>query len=220
MLFQSTAARGGRHWVRSIRDHCQEVSIHARARRATIQFRNGATLRFMFQSTPARGGRRRVQALPGPGQGRFNPRPREAGDWSKAASTPPATWFQSTPARGGRRPSPPHPAPGKMCFNPRPREAGDERGVRDELARLKVSIHARARRATLSLATPCPLTERFQSTPARGGRRLRVDGQGPAPRGFNPRPREAGDTRRLGRPGPIEGFNPRPREAGDRAGEA
>jgi len=79
--------------------------------------------------------------------------------------------FQSTPARGGR-PAALDGLAAEVCFNPRPRAAGDFRDLQHENDQI-VSIHARARRATDGLG--CMLAGfGFQSTPARGGRRLLV----------------------------------------------
>jgi len=76
------------------------VSIHARARRATLVIAFDR-IELLFQSTPARGGRPAGATLGGEGD-----------------------LFQSTPARGGR----PRVLPmswQKSSFNPRPRAAGD-----------------------------------------------------------------------------------------------
>ena len=121
--------------------------------------------------------------------------------------------FQFTPARGGR------PAQQR----------------RDDYA-IRVSIHARAWRATAAFICPHGVNV-FQFTPARGGRpqsrRLRV-----AASGFNSRPRVAGDPLTALFPAPlrdvsiharawratfvvlvvggfVHGFNSRPRVAGD-----
>jgi len=164
------------------------VSIHARARRATVVGRSSTALVNMFQSTPARGGR--------PG---------------RPGMTILTGKFQSTPARGGRLAT-------SVALN---RTA-------------EVSIHARARRATVALAgfstvhlfqsTPArggrPATDEisigahlFQSTPARGGRRR----PGPSlrrPAMFQSTPARGG--RRPWPQCPLRCcFNPRPRAAGD-----
>jgi len=75
-------------------------------------------------------------------------------------------------------------------FNPRPRAAGDA-SASASVAGCVVSIHARARRATNPIPAPDQV-DRFQSTPARGGRRLPRRGFLEM-RCFNPRPRAAGD---------------------------
>ncbi len=99
----------------------------------------------VFQSTPARGGRRRL--APDRQRTCFNPRPRAAGDRRGVAVSMSITTFQSTPARGGRR----------CC------------GFSDR-CQLHVSIHARARGATID---------------SRDAAAQLVS--------FNPRPRAAGD---------------------------
>ena len=100
-----------------------EVSIHARARRATVAGPRTKLASSAFQSTPARGGRRQL-----------SPR------------VPRALPFQSTPARGGRHVLRRQHSP-SCSFNPRPRAAGDH-GACPHAAWRLVSIHARARRAT------------------------------------------------------------------------
>ena len=168
--FQSTPARGGRPWSTLPFVADEVVSIHARARRATILPPRSAPL--SFQSTPARGGRRLVPlSLFRFPDLSFNPRPRAAGDGEDRVPCSLAL-FQSTPARGGRRGQrllrgqlfylfQSTPARGgrqafmgrraaSFSFNPRPRAAGDagrSRTVTDQ----DVSIHARARRATSRL---------------------------------------------------------------------
>ena len=80
-----------------------------------------------------------------------------------------------------------------------------------EANRHAVSIHARTRRATMPARRS--LANKFQSTPARGGRRCR-----PSLRngGFNPRPHAAGDA--WVKCGNVpRSFNPRPHAAGDLA---
>jgi len=82
--------------------HERRVSIHARARRATL---------FGFIDIVA--------------MNRFNPRPRAAGD--ECSRQPTAK---------------------SQFFNPRPRAAGDVPDTRHAVGSVHVSIHARARRAT------------------------------------------------------------------------
>ena len=55
----------------------------------------------------------------------------------------------------------------------------------------------------------------LQSTPAHGGRPSYTVHNRTVKKGFNPRPRTAGDKRRLRRFGKRWSFNPRPRTAGD-----
>ncbi len=174
-------------------------------------------MRVSFQSTPARGGRHCMLPPCLGSLNSFNPRPRAAGD--ALLMTRPfasATMFQSTPARGGRR----------VLIAKRPKSA-------------KVSIHARARRAT-GVAV-CRLRRRtgFNPRPRAAGDLLHRPPRSAPGRSFNPRPRAAGDLlktmqtvygaakfqstpARGGRHGPAdthaggESFNPRPRAAGDR----
>jgi len=55
----------------------------------------------------------------------------------------------------------------------------------------------------------------FQSTPARGGRPENSPVVNSSAESFNPRPRAAGDKRRVKLMWERQGFNPRPRAAGD-----
>jgi hypothetical protein len=123
------------------------VSIHARAWRATTLGGDGILLNKLFQSTPALGGRRFRMAAAMRYSACFNPRPRMAGDLCHVAGQGNVQWFQSTPAHGGRH-------SGGQRFTGRP----------------PVSIHARAWRATVEQAVLFAHTEPFQSTPAHGGR--------------------------------------------------
>ena len=100
--FQSTPPRGGRRRMRAHGGVVIDVSIHARARRATVMPRAG-TCSGAFQSTPARGGRRggSVAAL---GNLQFQSTPPRGGRHERSgAPSPSCASFQSTPARGGRR---------------------------------------------------------------------------------------------------------------------
>ena len=122
----------------------------------------------------------------------FNPRPRTAGDRCRMWIMIVHCLFQSTPAHGGR-------------------QAAAEKYE----ARIKVSIHARARRATFLFfrnfapklcfnprprtagdaacsCVPAPLIV-FQSTPAHGGRLWLPNRYRSFCTSFNPRPRTAGD---------------------------
>ena len=163
--FQSTPARDGRPSSPTRTRPIRSVSIHARARRATQSSRMWcATSR--FQSTPARDGR--------PGM---------------ASCCVRDDWFQSTPARDGRPVSCCRKA-SRFCFNPRPRATGDKANAAAVLA-YTVSIHARARRATMHFSRQVNLQE-FQSTPARDGRRSATRAW-LTMRCFNPRPRATGD---------------------------
>ncbi len=100
--FQSTPARGGRHNATLAMKPFGDVSIHARARRATRSRKD--VLDKIKVSIHARA--RRATSAP------------------CAASYSPS--FQSTPARGGR-PSACRDDAARACFNPRPRAAGDGR---------------------------------------------------------------------------------------------
>jgi len=122
ILFQSTPARGGRPHVP-----------------------NSGAAQVVFQSTPARGGRRDgiVAWLADP---LFQSTPARGGRRQGRAASAIVREFQSTPARGGRPPAPE--SVRRHCrFNPRPRAAGDSGAVR-VYPDGRVSIHARARRAT------------------------------------------------------------------------
>ena len=138
----------------------RNVSIHARARRATFA-----------------GGRRRLDS-----------------------------GFQFTPAHDGRR------APGRCfgfddCFNSRPRTTGDHaRGATS--CSTRVSIHARARRATRCVCAT-RRARRFQFTPAHDGRPA-SSALTSATASFNSRPRTTGDNQSLSArtPGHLFQFTP------------
>ena len=123
------------------------ASIHAPAREATMATITPARPAIWFQSTPPHGrrhhGKHHVTRL----CESFNPRLRTGGDASRASSCMRSQLFQSTPPHGRRR-----------CFQWRSR------------LRLRVSIHASAREATIS---------RLHTFPHRAG--------------FNPRLRTGGD---------------------------
>ena len=130
-------------------------------------------------------------------------------------------------------------ATGTISFNPRPRAAGDL--IRAECRRMKkVSIHARAQRATffdyLALLVSCrfnprpraagdfplpqsiPLRQLFQSTPARSGRLLNAAGAGTAGL-FQSTPARSGRRDDIRAAITSLRFNPRPRAAGDTANQ-
>src|SRR5690606_13940825 len=138
---QFTPARSGRLDDLSGRMD-EQVSIHARAKRATSRHASNAVGR-LFQFTPARSGRLTRQAMARL-KWCFNSRPREAGD-VRVDTRRNLGRFQFTPARSGR--------PCCELFA----------GV------LQVSIHARAKRATETGEWDWPHFE-FQFTPARSGR--------------------------------------------------
>ena len=228
--FQFTPARGGRPAC-SLACAGRTVSIHARAWRATTRkllsrraccFNSrprvagdtpgmAARGRGAFQFTPARGGRpeRAAASLCGHGVSIHARAWRATLLLNKVITI---SEFQFTPARGGR-PSPCQMDPDGLLFQFTParggRPAHDETHALDRL----VSIHARAWRATSSLASLL-WKWAFQFTPARGGRRAwhpdcavfalvsiharawRATAASPARawrRGFNSRPRVAGD---------------------------
>ena len=149
LIFQSTLPRGERHDLITISDTPHPISIHAPARGATRQKREllqyfpisihaparGATsqprsrrLLLRFQSTLPRGERRSV--------------------------IPPTLHiviFQSTLPRGERRSSVQSYWLSLFHFNPRSREGSDDFGYGNGYVYVKISIHAPARGATLSL---------------------------------------------------------------------
>ncbi len=166
------------------------VSIHAPARGATF-------LPSLFQPgeqvsihAPARGATRFRTEFLCP-LFRFNPRPREGGDQLLFWQEKRGTRFQSTPPRGGRL--------RRRCilrgchqFQSTPPRGGRRLPVHHELVDVHVSIHAPARGATdFDIGDVLPLE------------------------GFNPRPREGGDSPEAEARTCLRGFNPRPREGGD-----
>ena len=178
---------------RAVRAGHGDVSIHARARRATVR-----------RSTSA------------PTTRSFNPRPREAGDvvQGDAAQTLSAL-FQSTPARGGRRTgSSPSPA-SRAKFQSTPSRGGRPAHSRAAAPAWPVSIHARARRATTAVPEGAGRGAGFNPRPreagdVRAGPRL-VHGRNVS---IHARARRATNTS-AARSGVAKRFNPRPREAGD-----
>ena len=121
--FQFTPARGGRPHQSRSRAKSKQVSIHARAWRATMECVGGRSLRCSFNS-----------------------RPRVAGDSRCRGGMLLLGTFQFTPARGGR-PLQRHDHHRPQRFNSRPRVARDQ-GGRHRRSVTRVSIHARAWRAT------------------------------------------------------------------------
>ena len=141
----------------------------------------------------------------------FNSRPRTTGDGPGERDIIARNEFQFTPAHDGRRGS----RLGQVYpvrFNSRPRTTGDQlesgQWVRDT-----VSIHARARRATVGSSTNSP-GSLFQFTPAHDGR-PQVLPMSMRLQCFNSRPRTTGDAMSLMRCLPHFGFNSRPRTTGD-----
>ena len=142
----------------------------------------------------------------------FNPRPRVAGDknWKSAI----AIWerFNPRPRVAGDAQT-----VGlntmRTSFNPRPRVAGDVIVVAIS-ARMTVSIHARAWRATRRGPDCGSRAERFQSTPARGGRRSPTSLPHVPTLRFNPRPRVAGDRSITSNEQPTDQFQSTPARGG------
>ena len=140
--FQSTPARGGRLlWGKIVMT--DNVSIHARARRATYG-------RFFGHRIAC-----------------FNPRPREAGDlWMVLILI--CFWFQSTPARGGRQRNRID-YPVDAAFQSTPARGGrPERDRNHQSCDQFQSTPARGGRPWLRDQLERVIL--FQSTPARGGR--------------------------------------------------
>ena len=174
--------------------HYGTVSIHAPARGATRSEVPAIVDERLFQSTPPRGGRPRRRARPGCPARCFNPRPRAGGDWRARGSASSRRSFNPRPRAGGDRSGRFRPTP-PSSFNPRPRAGGDVRAGRARVPVQRVSIHAPARGATLDAGRQRPrpavsihapargatssdtsdasFSRVFQSTPPRGGRRLR-----------------------------------------------
>ena len=83
--------------------------------------------------------------------------------------------FQSTPARGGRRSVAATSIDAVIEFQSTPARGGRRSVGSLGASALGVSIHARARRATIAIPVRLAKVRRFQSTPARGGRRSSLD---------------------------------------------
>ena len=129
--FQSTPPRGGRQNGLLKERRKQKVSIHAPARGATGG--HWVLLEDVQVSihAPARGATRRLPRKDSRSI-EFQSTPPRGGRRLNASTICPASWFQSTPPRGGRPPSHPHKPP-----------------------RLRVSIHAPARGATVMRFSLC-----------------------------------------------------------------
>ena len=124
------------------------VSIHALARRATCRFCYLRRRKSSFNSRPrAEGDAPRLPLCAS--SVRFNSRPRAEGDHPGAARSTPRMMFQFTPSRGGRRNRGLPVGILPWSFNSRPRAEGDLLGC-ISARHQSVSIHALARRATLS----------------------------------------------------------------------
>ena len=144
---------------------------------------------------------------------RFNPRPREGGDQRAAAPARPRKCFNPRPREGGdvqyhgKRPF-------RQSFNPRPREGGDVWLFGILTTTALVSIRAPAKGATSPISTGHAREDVSIRAPAKGatnegiGRRARAEVSIRAPaKGATHRPRPLGHE--------SNGFNPRPREGGD-----
>ena len=168
----------------------------------------------MFQSTPARGGRRMRPGRTWDRRPCFNPRPREAGDvlLQRLLGELQSVSIHAR-ARRATRLHPPPVAMIAVSIHARARRATRREG--SGRGGVGVSIHARARRATSRLVPAVRLAQKFQSTPARGGRRHEARlGQAVDGVSIHARARRATPSR-PGSPSPGSCFNPRPREAGD-----
>ena len=164
------------------------VSIRAPARGAT-EISGQGIAETLFQSAPPRGGRH--PCSPCFFCVEFQSAPPRGGRQRIPKGSRRPSWFQSAPPRGGRHAG----AVSNvlvLSFNPRPREGGDPDPSIDLRSR-QVSIRAPARGATLIDETIIRDVE-FQSAPPRGGRR-RKTWKNIHDHGFNPRPREGGDSK-------------------------
>jgi len=168
-VFQSTLPRGERPQAAIKRVHGHLVSIHAPARGATLSGPTGGAILLSFNPRSREGS---DPALPQPSPpsrmvsihapargatpcggdgaghvGRFNPRSREGSDLGQSSGIRPTGQFQSTLPRGERRTGP------------------------DQLTGCtRVSIHAPARGATVTVYLTGSLYVPFQSTLPRGER--------------------------------------------------
>ena len=166
-MFQSTPARGGRHIgpetiaaldgfnprprgagdaVLPQKIERQNVSIHARAGRATAAHHQQHPQRYRFNPRP-RGAGDFCDLIGATARCCFNPRPRGAGDWQAGAHSSQVIGFNPRPRGAGDAGSRTIRARTPR-FNPRPRGAGDPVALVIGLASMIVSIHARAGRAT------------------------------------------------------------------------
>ena len=188
--FQSTPAYGGRQGIGDRQDLSIAVSIHARVRRATAMLPEDNLRVLVSIHARVRRATAKSQTASKSGAG-FNPRPRTAGD-------------KSSPSRN---------LPVPVSIHARVRRATTF--TRSHLVQQLVSIHARVRRATPKGQSHAVSRNKFQSTPAYGGRLppvcivtivLHVS--------IHARVRRATPRRPGGQEWPS-GFNPRPRTAGD-----
>ncbi len=172
--------------------HCRRwslVSIHARARRATVSTLDAVSVG-AFQFTPAHDGRPHSFAL-WRRRSCFNSRPRTTGDRWPAGRPPQRACFNSRPRTTGDHPNAEARAFNRFQFTPAhdgrltpfvlvmpmtvsftPAHTGD-RHFWIKTFRVNVSIHARARRATAHAAADHhPVT--FQFRPAHDGRPVTI----------------------------------------------
>ena len=147
----------------------QQLSFDPRPRMEGDPISTGRLQRtFAFRSTPSHGGRPEIQQR----------------DMSPSS-------FRSTPSHGGRRATGRSGRGREAGFDPRPRMEGDRRHDALQYARLSVSIHALAWRATSS---------RIGATPRSSG--------------FDPRPRMEGDSRDTDQPRCQYSFRSTPSHGG------
>ncbi len=130
----------------------------------------GNDVKLLFQSTPAYGGRQHLTDKKCLHSGRFNPRPRMAGDKDPD--------YRRCPCHR---------------FNPRPRMAGDVHYLQAEGC-MVVSIHARVWRATVWSETLRDILRSFNPRPRMAGDQPMARSN-TSKISFNPRPRMAGDVR-------------------------
>ena len=162
-LFQSTPARGGR-LSPGMPPAARAVSIHARTWRATLNA-GDPIIQCKFQSTPARGGRPACACLRRYTVSIHARTWRATGSRAKCSgsniSIHARTWRATSDVPTGCVASP-------VSIHARTWRA--TRG-RSGMACYRVSIHARTWRAT-RLEGKSFVSDLFQSTPARGGRRF------------------------------------------------
>ena len=144
----------------------------------------------------------------------FNPRPHARGNCERMTSILRPTWVSiHAPTRGATpydfasirlytfQSTPPHeerqgwllPRPSMLCFNPRPHTRGNQ--WHDKKTITFVSFNPRPH--TRGDIFSCVLLHRwhkFQSTPPREGRRLRIGSGNMVKQSFNPRPHARGDA--------------------------
>ena len=188
-MFQSTPPRGGRLITGKGVARLYTVSIHAPARGATCPGLLLGWFSCVSIHAPARGATKwilhKLRKL-----FRFNPRPRAGGDVCMFFPVASHGSFNPRPRAGGDQGCS-RLTSSYTCFNPRPRAGGDPTEV--------VLRHS----------------QKFQSTPPRGGRRLIRFRLRPTPC-FNPRPRAGGDIFPSALKSPLCGFQSTPPRGGRR----